>query len=302
MSRIPNDLTLLALARLSLSPTETAIAGRPCFSAIRAATKPRMPGCQSLCPIMITCGSEPGPPLADLCVGLADRRPGKGLALAVVLLHERGLGARLLRLGGRKQLEADLGIVESTRSVETRNQPKGERHRVQRLITVPRDFYQRSKSGTSGTTHSSDALADKVAVLADQRSHVANRAQRDQFQKRFRGLLARVVIDSLDELVRQADARQVNERVAGVRAIRIDQRLGGRVGRVFQHHVVIGHDAVDTELFRRFYLCVRVRAAVHRDQDGDALVSQRPHRVDVDAVPFVHPVRDVRHDTGSEST
>ena len=104
-----------------------------------------------------------------------------------------------------------------------------------------------------------------------------------------------------DQLERDADAGKMLERKAAVRAVGVDHGAGG--GQLVLTFVVIGDDEVDAEGGGKGGLLHAGDAAVHGDDERDALLGKRADRIAAEAVALLYAAGDVhehRRPAGAE--
>ena len=104
-----------------------------------------------------------------------------------------------------------------------------------------------------------------------------------------------------DQLERDADAGKMLERKAAVRAVRVDHGAGG--GQRVLTFVVIGDDEVDAEGGGKGGLLHAGDAAVHGDDERDALLGKRADRIAAEAVALLDAAGNVhehRRPAGAE--
>jgi hypothetical protein len=137
------------------------------------------------------------------------------------------------------------------------------------------------------------------AVLADERHDVRQRADRRHLHEPGQPALAPgPAAERLDQLQRDANARQVLVGIRAVVAFGVDHGERGR--QLGVGLVMIGDDEVDAEIAGAAARFRAANAAVHRDDERDTLGVQPIDRRRLQAVPVLHPLRDEVHDVGAE--
>ena len=137
----------------------------------------------------------------------------------------------------------------------------------------------------------SQGFAQQIAILARQRRDVGDGAEADQLEEAAVDLAAHLLIQGLTELV--GDTHRSQDRVRRGRRVELGVDDRGRLGQDFGRGMVIGDDDVDAELRGGGHLLPVRHAAVGRDDQPDALSMELADRVQVQAMPFGDPVRDV---------
>jgi hypothetical protein len=121
----------------------------------------------------------------DLRQGALEHGVLDALAFSVVLV-EAGRDLERARLGGRRQeLEAQVGLAEPARGVEARRQAEGD-VAGGGCVGEPSERQRRAHAGPGGRAHPLEPHLDQRAVLAQQRRHVGDRADRGEVGVRQR--------------------------------------------------------------------------------------------------------------------
>jgi hypothetical protein len=133
------------------------------------------------------------------------------------------------------------------------------------------------------------------AILAHERHHVGERADRRNLDERRQPVgLARPQAQRLHELERDAHAGQVLVGIRTVVPLGIDDRDGIR--QIAVGLVVVGDDEIEAQLARASRRVGAADAAVHGDDDLDALGVEPLERGRLQAVAIAEPLGDeMRH-------
>ena len=170
-----------------------------------------------------------------------------------------------------------------------------------RRAAEPRDVHQRGEPDMVAPAQRQQPLGDEGAVETRQRHHVGDRAERDEIERAEQiGLgprhapeaaRAQLAVDGHDRHEHEADSGEMAEPGEIVEPVGIDHRERGR--QHFVGEMMIDHDHIEAEPLRFGERLVAGGAAIDRDQERGALPGERAHRIDVGAVAFEHPVRDM---------
>ena len=137
------------------------------------------------------------------------------------------------------------------------------------------------------------------AILADERHHVGQRANRgDLDEAREPVLPAGLAAKRLHEFQRDADAGQVLVRIGAIVALRVDDGERRRQRRV--RLVMVGDDQIDAELAGAARRLDAADAAIDGDHEHDAVGVQPFDRGRLQAVAVAQPLRDEVHDVSAE--
>ena len=169
-----------------------------------------------------------------------------------------------MRLGGlarQQQPQSLLRVPHAAAGVDARREHECDLAAVDDAPGQAGDLDQRPQPDTLILVEALEAEARQHAILAHQRDHVGDRADRDHVEVApgpFEP--APPAQQRLDHLERHADAGQGLERVAATHPVRVDHR--DRAGQHLGRLVVVGDHDVDAEC----------RGARHRLDGGDAAI------------------------------
>ena len=191
--------------------------------------------------------------------------------LVVQLLRQSARFA-LHRVAGREQQPGrDVRRTHPPGGVDARRDHEGDLIAVDRLAGEPRRVEQRAQSdGVRTEAERRQPEPRDHPVLANQRDDVGQRADGGNLDERRQPLrLAGAGAECLHQLQCHTDARQVLVRVGAVVPLRVDHRERRRQRRVGL--VMVRDDQIDPELARPPRGIGATNAAVHRDDERDAI-------------------------------
>ena len=167
------------------------------------------------------------------------------LAQAVLRVEVGGEPIGLLGVVGEAELERETRILHPTRCVDAR--PDRERDiGAARRRCGPRRLAERAQPGKVGDPR--QPVADDDPVLAAQRHHVGDRAQRGEPERRLSAAGGHEPreLERLDELEGDAGPGEPVERIGRTGELRVDERVSGRELRRRaaggEREVVVGDD------------------------------------------------------------
>jgi hypothetical protein len=202
---------------------------------------------------------------------------------AVELLgHRRGAGL----VGGGQELERGIGAAQAAGGVQPRAEAEAQGVLVHSGRIHARLGHQGAQAGLARPGHPGQARAHDAAVLAPQRHQVAHRPQRGEVQVVLGAgrVQPGAAPQRLRQLERHAGGAQLGERVAADG--RVQQRA---VRQLCPGPVVVGHEHVHPGRPGRGDLGDRGDAAVHCQEEADALAGQALDSGAREAVALVVP-------------
>ena len=208
------------------------------------------------------------------------------LALAVEVAQ---LAGEPLGLGGvlrEQELGGQLRAAHASGGVDAGGEDEADLHGGDRTSGQAGLAQQRVKAREVAAVDALKAALDDGAVFALHAHDVGNGA--DGGKGAVAGeerAFALGAAEGEDQLERDADAGKMLERKAAVRAVRVDHGAGG--GQLVLTFVVIGDDEVDAEGGGKGGLLHAGDAAVHGDDERDALLGKRADRVAAEAVALL---------------
>ena len=251
-------------------------------------------------------GDDQDAPGADLGIGLDDLlRLGEDVLILLAAARVLGLelvGKRLGFVGHRfvgreQQPRGDVRRAHAAGGVDARRDHEADVIAVDRLSGQAGGFEQRAQADLVRPLgqHLQPELRDD-AVLANERDHVGERADRgDLYERRQPGRLSGAGTERLHKLQRDPDAGQVLVGISAVVPFRIHHRAGIR--QFIVGFVMVGDDQIDAKLTRAACRFGRADAAVDRDDQLDAFGMQSIDGARLKAVavgqPFGNEVADV---------
>jgi hypothetical protein len=199
----------------------------------------------------------------------------EGAAVLVQPLELGGERARLVVRVGEQEAPREVDAAHATRGVETRREAETHVLRLELLAVESGDAPQRRESRQRRLLELREAVADEEPVLADERDHVGDRAERGEREPLAqRGAhvaalppLGRQRLEErARELERDARARESRARMVARQEERVHDRERRRrdVGLL----MVVGHEHVDAGLLQPADRRERRDAVVDRDEHG----------------------------------
>ncbi len=208
-----------------------------------------------------------------------------------------------LRVGGvlgLEQLVGDLGVGHPPGGVDPGRQRIGDGGSVHLPRLQPGLLAERLDARSLHPVEARQPLADQGAILTQQGHHVGHGSQGDQIQKLlllqryllggYRGL-AVAAQERLGQPVGDAHPGQFAKRVTAVLSLGVDH--AHRLGQLVADGVMVGDDDVEAQPVGVGDFFQRADAAIHRDDDADAILHQLGQGSLVQSIPLVHAVGDV---------
>ena len=178
-----------------------------------------------------------------------------------------------------------------TRRVETWSQRKADIAATDRRLVHAGHLHESAQSGMVGSPQCRNAPNDNGPIFAAQGNRVRDGGQgRERTQ--FGGFLIANDTDGgkerAREFIRQAGAAEIPEWICAVGEPGIDN--GVRRGQMRWRLVVVGDDHIHPPLFRQRHRLYRTDAAVHGDDQRDALRRKFLNGTVRHTVPVLDPV------------
>ena len=212
--------------------------------------------------------------------------------------------SELLRLGDvlrQEQPGAEHGRRHAARGIEARRELEADLLGRDRGGIDTRDIHEGAQAEILRLCHVREAETHDLAVFAEQRHDVGDRAERDEFEPLLPRLVAerqRKRVAKLEKLERNADAAEVLVRIHIIFAMRVHDGAGGR--QCIARQMVVGHDDVELSLQARHVLDRR-NATVNGNEQRRCFRNLFERRT-VEAIAFAEAVRDVDVGIGAERT
>ncbi len=214
------------------------------------------------------------------------------LPVAVPAVELGGQLAGALRIAAHQQLQRPLRAVQASRRIDPRPEPEAHVGGGKRRLDA-RPLDERLQAVGARLRQRLQAESGDDPVLPAQRHQVGDSAEAgDPQQGRQVHGTAAAPGDRDAQLERQADRRQVGERIGAARLAGVDVQRPGR--QLTAGQMMVGHHHVDAHRLGPFDRRRRRAAAVRGDDQGTAEVAGAVGVDRLKAIAFAQPVRQDR--------
>ena len=217
------------------------------------------------------------------------------LTLTVELAQLVGKPLRLGGVAGEQKLGGKLGAAHASGGVDARRENEADLNGGDRLSGKTGFAQQRVQTDKIAVVESVQPALHDGAIFSLHAHDVGNGADGGKRAvAREESVLTIVAAEGENELERDANARKVLERIAAVRAVRVDN--GDGVRQRFLALVMVGDDKIDAQTPGKGGLLHAGNAAVDRDDQRHAALRKRADRVAAETVPLLDAAGNVHRD------